>query len=163
MKDNDSYVLDMEISPQDLDVEWLEQPNLMMKYTKKLAELREKRDLIKEEVELTRAQLDREIRESPGEFGLDKINNDVVANTILTIEDFQTLSKKLIRANYEVNVMAGIVQAVEQRKQALENLVRLHGQQYFAGPTVPRNLKEELENRHQAVNRGISEKLKRNK
>jgi len=157
----DSYVLDMEISPQDLDVEWLEQPKLMMKYTKKLAELREKRDLVKEEMELTRAELDREIRESPEEFGLEKINNDVVANTILTVEDYQKVSKKLIRANYEVNVMSGIVQAVEQRKQALENLVRLHGQQYFAGPTVPRNLKEELENRHEAVKKGIANKLKR--
>lgn len=157
----DSYLLDMEISPQDLDVEWLEQPKLMMKYTKKLAELREKRDLVKEELELTRAELDREIRESPEDFGLEKINNDVVANTILTVEDYQKGSKKLIRTNYEVNVMAGIVQAVEQRKQALENLVKLHGQQYFAGPAVPRNLKEELENRHASVKKGIANKLKR--
>jgi len=157
------YVLDMEISPQDLDVEWLEQPKLMMKYTKKLAELREKRDLIKEELDLTKAELDREIRESPADFKLEKINNDVVANTILTVEDYQKGSRKLIRANYEVNVMMGIVQAVEQRKQALENLVRLHGQQYFAGPTVPRDLKEEMENRHKSVNKGIAQKLTRRK
>jgi len=33
------------------------------------------------------------------------------------------------------------------RKSALENLVTLHGQQYFAGPKVPRNIGEEMSNR----------------
>ena len=43
----------------------------------------------------------------------------------------------------------GAVYAFEQRKTSLENLVRLHGQQYFAGPKMPRDLRKEVDRRAQ--------------
>lgn len=51
------------------------------------------------------------------------------------------------------------------RKTALENLVRLHGQSYFAGPRVPRDLAEEREKYNERireeVNAGVANAIKR--
>jgi hypothetical protein len=41
------------------------------------------------------------------------------------------------------------------RKAALENLVQLHGQQYFAGPKMPRDLKEEIRKHKEAQERSV--------
>jgi hypothetical protein len=63
---------------------------------------------------------------------------------------------------YEAEVLQGAVNAVDHRKDALENLVRLHGLQYFAGPKVPRNLSEEREYREEQqkkVDAGVAKKL----
>jgi hypothetical protein len=48
---------------------------------------------------------------------------------------------------------------MEQRKDALENMVRLHGQQYFAGPRIPRNLTEERQAKQKKADTQI--KMKR--
>ena len=47
------------------------------------------------------------------------------------------------------------------RKKSLENLVILHGQQYFAGPKMPRNISEEREIKQKSVNEKIGSGLKR--
>ena len=47
----ESYIEDMSIQPDELDVEWLEQPKLMVKYSALLAEAKERRDLMKEELD----------------------------------------------------------------------------------------------------------------
>jgi hypothetical protein len=51
------------------------------------------------------------------------------------------------------------VNAFEQRKSALENLVRLFGQSYFAGPKMPRDLHWEKEEKEKSVNSGIAKHL----
>lgn len=157
------YNLDMEIQPDELDLEWLDQPKLMVKYTMKLADARMRKDLAKEEVDLIKATLDRKIREKPDRYHLEKITEAVVAATILTLDDYKDVMKKLIRANHEVNILSGVVSAVEQRKQALENMVRLFGQSYFAGPSIPRNLMEERELQQKDSDRRVGKTFKRTK
>ena len=157
------YELDMEINPDELDVEILDQPKLMLKYTKLLATALEVRDLLKEKAELTRAEIDKDIREDPDAYGLAKITETVVSNAILQEEEYQKVQVKLIKANFEVKVLNGVVSAIEQRKGMLENLVKLHGQQYFAGPSVPHNLSELYEKKQKEMNKRMSKKLTREK
>lgn len=155
----EDYIQDMKIEPDELDLEWLGQPQLMVKYSAKLAEAKERRDLMKEEVDLMRAECDRDIRKAPEKFGLEKITETAVSNAILTIDDYKDAQEQLRRANYDVNVLQGVVSAIEQRKAALENMVRLLGQNYFAGPSIPRNLQEEMELKQKESNKKV--KLKR--
>lgn len=155
----EDYIQDMKIEPDELDLELIGQPVLMVKYSAKLSEAKERRDLMKEELDLTRAQCDRDIREEPGKFGLEKITETAVSNIILTLDDFKDAQEQLRRVNYDVNVLQGVVNAIEQRKSALENLVRLLGQNYFAGPSIPRNLQEETELKQKESNKKV--KLKR--
>ena len=53
--------------------------------------------------------------------------------------------------------------AIDQKKSALENLVKLHGQMYFAGPSIPRDLDKEWEKREKEkrVSDGIQARRKK--
>lgn len=139
------YEQDTAIDPDALDTEWLEQPRLMMRYAQFLANSRRELERAKEKLDIIRAELDKEIRTDPEKFGIAKVTEGAINSTILTNSDFQAGQKELNDAQYEVNMAQGAVRAIEGKKDALENLVRLHGQQYFAGPRVPRDLSKEWE------------------
>ena len=159
-----TYEIDMSIDDSALDVECLEQPKLMMKYTAKSAQVKMERDQAKELLDVVRADMDKEIRTNPDKFGIEKLTETVVSNTILTTPAYKTAMKNFLEAKYEADVVAGAVAAIEQRKSMLEALIKLHGQSYFAGPSIPRNLsmeKKMREEQQKKVDSGIATKLKR--
>jgi hypothetical protein len=120
----------------------------MMKYAQISASARKTLDEAKEELEFVRAELDKAIRSNPDRYDIDKITEAVVIATITIHKDYQKASSVLINAKYENDMAYGAVKAIDARKDALENLVRLHGQQYFAGPKVPRDLSFEAQQKH---------------
>lgn len=138
-----NYEKDIRIDETALDVEWLQQPRLMMQYAQYAVEARMKLDQSKESLDIVRAQLDKEVRTDPKSFGIEKITEAVVDNTIIIQDVYKQANEELRQAKYEADMAQNAVRAVEQRKDALENLVKLHGQQYFAGPKVPRDLSYE--------------------
>jgi hypothetical protein len=148
------YEQDVKIDSDSLDIECLEQPTLMLKYTRHLASCEREKDRAKEKLELVRAELDRKIRLNPEKFKIDKLTDKVVENTIPMQDDFIDASDAFIEAKYEWNTARGVVDSIEQRKAMLEAMIRLHGQQYFAGPKVPRDLADEVKkkNMHREVN-----------
>ena len=141
------YERDMFIDDSALDVEWLEQSMLMMRYSTYEADKEREKDLAKEALDLVKADLDRNIRENPDKYGIAKPTETAISNTIISQEEYKEAYHKFLDIQYEYNIAKSATRAVAQRKDALENLVRLHGQQYFAGPRVPRNLHEEVEKR----------------
>lgn len=145
------YERDLYIDESALDVEWIGQPQLMLKYSREYAKAEREVARMKEKISVKRAKLDKEIRIEPEKFGLSdvKITEAVVNNAIITDKEFQKLTEDLIEANYEVNMLKGAVDAVKQRKDALQDLVKLHGQQYFAGPKMPRDLSFEVKQKMQ--------------
>lgn len=132
-----SYEDDMRIDDQMLDVEWLEQPEKMFKYCRIAAQARKELDIAKEAVDIVKARLDNQIRNTPDVFGIGKVTETAVENVILSRDEYIKANNNLMQLRYEADMAAGAVRAMEQRKDALENLVRLHGQSYFAGPRVP--------------------------
>lgn len=142
-----NYERDMEIDPSALDVEWLGQPTLMAKYTKHSAEMKRQADMAKERLNLVQAELDSKIRTSPEEYGIAKVTENSLKAALLQQKEYQDATQEYIDASFEENVAKGVVQAVADRRSALENLVRLHGMQYFAGPNIPRDLDKEWESR----------------
>lgn len=156
-----NYEKDMKIDEDALDIEWLEQPSLMLKYIKLQTQLQKEEELAKEKFELLKAELDKKIRSNPEKFELAKITDSVVQYTILLQNDYTNANTIYIDAKFENNVAKGAVRAMDIRKQSLENLVKLHGQGYFAGPKIPRNLTWEREERQKRVDKNVSEKLRR--
>lgn len=148
-----SYADDVDIDEDALDVCWLEHPRLMMKYSRKAAEAHRTMDLAKEKLDLVYAQLDQAVRSNPKAYDItaEKPTEGAIKAAILTHVDYQIVSTAYIDSKFENAVAAKAVEAFEHRKSALENLVRLHGQQYFAGPSVPRNLHEERQLRDKAA------------
>jgi len=150
-----NYEKDIEIDESALDVECLEQSALMLKYTKYQAETARDEDLAKEHFELVKAELDKEIRNDPDKFDMPKVTESAVNSAILMHENYKKASKRYIEAKFENTVAKGAVRTFDQRKDELENLVRLHGQQYFAGPRVPRDLSDERQKRQKNVDKKI--------
>jgi hypothetical protein len=159
-----NYEEDVRIDPDALDVEWLEQPSLLMRYARNAAECRMEVDRAKELVDVTKAKLDKKIRNDPEAYHVEKVTETAVQAAIISHKDFQAANDSYLTAKFEADIAQGAVNAINQRKDALENLVRLHGLQYFAGPRIPRDLSKEAMAKAQQkkVNAGIAGKMKRN-
>ncbi len=146
-----NYEQDVQIDPKMLEVEWLRQASLTYNYAKHLAHCKKQYDLAKEGVDLARALLDRNIRSKPEKYGLEKVTEQVIQVTILQQDKYKDVSNQLIEARYEVGIANAALSAIESKKSALENLVRLHGQQYFAGPSVPRDITKSWEEKQKQL------------
>lgn len=158
-----NYEQDLHIDDNALDLEWLGQPTLMVKYIQGQASARREVDRLKEKLNVSKAELDREIRLSPDKYGIEKITESVITSTIIIQDEYKKLVKELIDAQYELQMMQGAVAAIDQRKQALENLVKLYGQQYFAGPKMPRDLSYEVKLREQKDRSNSTIQIRRTK
>jgi hypothetical protein len=156
-----NYEQDIEIDETALDVEWLNQPGLMMKYARHSAQMRRELDEAKQNLDITKAEVDKDIREHPDKYKLEKITEGAIFSTILTAKKYQDTNAEYLAAKYESDLAQGAVNAFEQRKSALENLVKLNGQQYFAGPRVPHDISWERQQRQQRSNSNIATKMKR--
>jgi len=154
------YEKDIEIDAELLDSEWLDQPSKMLKYTKHCARMEKERDEAKEALELVKAELDKEIRTNPDKFKVEKITDKVVEATVQMQPAYKEANAEYLEAKFEYNVARGAVDAFDQRKTALENLVRLHNAGYFAGPSVPHDLSAMRAERKLKSEAGIAQKLK---
>jgi len=141
------YEKDMQIDETALDVEWLEQPSLMMRYCRFATEARASVDMAKERLDAIKAQLDTNIRKDPAQYGLEKLTETLISNTVILQPDCIHQQEVLNELKMEDAMAQCAVRALEHRKKALENLVVLHGQQYFAGPSVPRDLTKKYSER----------------
>ena len=136
------YEKDIKIDENFLELEWLDQALLAMKYGKYYAECRKILTLTEEKIKVVRAEL------------IQEANNDPVKcckkekPTVIDIEAYYRTEERHIKAKnewveaqYELDMAEIAKNEISfTRKAALENLVQLHGQQYFAGPEVPHNL-----------------------
>lgn len=159
------YEKDITIDESALDVEWLEQPRLMMKYTKYMSRIERDMDLAKENVDLVKAEIDKEVRTNPESYGIMKVSEGAINNIVIMQTGYKKAMREYVDIKYEYKIASGAVRAVDQRKTALENLVKLHGQQYFAGPSIPRDLTEEWQRREneKRTDARVAEKLRRRK
>jgi len=125
----------LDIDKFNLDTEWIEQPKLYMRYVEKTADAREELDILKDQLSVARAELSLAIRKSPVKYlGDIKVTEGSIAACFDTNKGLQKLNKAIIEKKHEIEVFAGMLTSLEQRKRGLENLVELHGRSYFAEP-----------------------------
>ena len=137
------YEKDTKIDPDALDLECLGQADLMMKYSRHCADMEDVRDRAKENLEFVKAEMDSDIRKNPENYKLEKVTDKAVESLIPLQDHYRSASIAYLDAKHEYNVARGAVDAIEGRKSMLESLIKLHGQSYFAGPNVPRDLNRE--------------------
>lgn len=150
---------DRQIDPDSLDVEWLEQANHFYKYSDALDEAVAIRNNLKTEVErkekeidMLKAKLELEIRSNPDAFDLEKVTDSSVKAAILSsdsyeksLEELFELKSELNEAQNKVSALYTDVNTMQEKKEALKNLVVLLNQQYFCTPSIPRNLTQEFQ------------------
>ena len=143
MRTDINYEQDILIEEDALDIECLNQPSLMLKYCRLKAELDKNEDLARDNRDLIRSEIDKEVREDPEKFGIGKLTEGAITSVVLSDERYGKANQDYINAKFEAKVAAGAVRSFDQRKNMLETLAKLHGQQYFAGPKTPRDLSYE--------------------
>lgn len=156
------YEADLSIDINALEVEWMNQPKLFMHYSKLLADARDSLARAAEKEDVMRAELASDIRKRPTAYEVEKITEAVV-NEIVTrslknefgapssdkdalelIKFYRAAHNTALEQKADTDFLTAAVRAFDQRKDALESLVRLHGQNYFAGPSVPHEVGREF-------------------
>ena len=136
--ENTDYKKDMNIDPQALEVEWLRQSSLYMNYAEKCAMAERRKNSTKEQLEVIKAECDREIRARKIE-AKEKVTESIIEAAIVDNKKHKEGVQLLLTATYEHNILSFVIKALEHRKKALENLVQLYLSGYFSGPKEPRN------------------------
>jgi hypothetical protein len=127
---------ELEIDPDFLDVCLINQAPLLYKYSKMLEDAREQLDILKNQLNLLRSDIAAEIRKAPDKYGLEKITDKAIDLCVDSDDEYQDLYKQYLKQRHEVGVFQSAVFSINQRKESLENLVRLFGSKYFSSPYV---------------------------
>jgi hypothetical protein len=134
----------VDINRDELDIEWLRQPNMMEDACRALADARLAHSGLKADLELCEAELSLHIRKNPEDFSLDKTTEAVISAVILTQEKYQKKLKRLNEAKQSIDVAEALTTALHHKKAALENLVQLQAQGYFSTPKAPPEARERM-------------------
>jgi len=136
-----TYLDDIKIEPDALDLEWVRHPEKYMKWAEKAAQAEDKVKLCKEAMEVIDAKIDKEIREDPT---VEKITDSLIKGRVALDQRHREVLQKYNDALYESNIYSAAVKAMDHRKTSLENLVRLWAGTYFAGPKEPVDIRREF-------------------
>jgi hypothetical protein len=124
-----------DIDLNNLEKEWVDHVNKVRTFTDKSAETKKKEAEAKAAMELAEATLLRDIRNAPDKFGLaPKPTEGAIKNCVLYQKRYKDAERAYIQAKYENDLIDGVVKTLDHRKRALENLVTLWQNGYFAAP-----------------------------
>jgi hypothetical protein len=139
------YKHDCRIDETSLDIEWLNQAELSIQYGEYWAICRRKLTESEEKIKVIRAGLIKEANDNPMKCcKKDKPTVTDIEAYYRTHPEHIKAKNDWVQTQYDCDIAEVAKNEIGfTRKLALENLVRLHGQSYFAGPSVPRNLNEE--------------------
>lgn len=129
-----------------LDEEWMRQSYVVWDEGKEYNRLVFERDTIKRKLDSQIAGLELDIRENPENFGFStqnspgkiKITEGAIQSFLLADEELLEIRKELLEKEFEVNTQKTLLQALHHKKSALEYLVKLYLNGYWAAkPIVP--------------------------
>jgi len=129
-KEELNYKRDVQINPHKLDKEWIAQPALVIDYNEALAYAKNETDKAKEALEIATANAINMIVKTE-----EKRPTEKVMDAMITADPaIQKLTQDLIKARHAEALLVAACRGIDQRGQALSNLVKLHGMNYFAEP-----------------------------
>lgn len=139
LPDGEEYVADyeedMQIDQEALDVEWMRHPKMAFAYSVALAEARIIVKEMKREHKVMIAETILDVKKDPEAYGFEsKPTVDEVKSAAECDEEVEELYANVVNAEREADILAAAVKAIDDKKSALEHLVKLHGQSYFATP-----------------------------
>lgn len=156
---------DREIDPHQLDVECIRQAERTYHWAQASVEASAAEDRAKFQFELVQGRLEMEARQHPERFGLTKITDPGIKAAVRIHKSLIAAYDDWIEAKKQSRLLNAAVNAMEVKKRMLQGLISLHGQQYFAGPDVPRDLvgewKDHQDRTEQSVNKRQRKRTRR--
>ena len=120
-----------------LDEEWVNQPKLYFEYASELALARQELEEARAEFDVVKAETDLAIRSDPADYDLpEKTTEVMIGKALILTEEYADAQKVVFTAKHRVDILSGAQTALDHRKKALENLVDLHGRNYFSSPNI---------------------------
>lgn len=156
-----NYQKDVRIDKDALDREWVQQPQLAMQYSEAAAKAQAEMDWAKDHLEFVKADLDRRIRQLLT-GGDKKPTETVISSSVLLHDECQQASSTYLNAKRTWGIVKVAADAIcDQRKAALENLVKLFGMGYFSTPTV--RDKQGEEGLRRSTRQSVRDRLRKDK
>jgi len=157
-----NYDRDIQIDDAALDLEWCGQAELAMKYGKHWVKCKNVLSEAEEKVKVVRAELINRVNSNPMKFcNKEKPNAADIESYYRRHLRHKEAKQELLEAQFELSMAEIAKNEISfTRKVALENLVKLHGQEYFAGPKMPRNLTEERKAKEDRIKARVAQTLK---
>jgi hypothetical protein len=140
--DQEAFKLDRAIDPSQLDVEAVRQADVFFRWAKKLEKAKYAAAIADAHRKQIDAMLSRKIRKTPNIYGLKTATEKAVDEIVLLDPEYVKALGEKHEADLEMGLLEQAVWSLTQKKAMIEELIKLHGQEYFAGPSVPRNLVE---------------------
>jgi hypothetical protein len=135
---------DISIDKYNLEDEWKRQPYVIYRWAALLAEAEKQVEVIKNRLELERSNLDAKVRTNPSEYGFkdSKVTETAIARALSSNEGLMKTQNELIEARRRYGVINAAYQAINHKRPALENLVKLFLNNYYSEPYVPKEAKD---------------------
>jgi len=161
--------LDIHPDPNRLDECWVGQVRLRLAYGLERAEARKalaqaKTDLAvgKSDLEVTKAELEVTARKTPEKFGIEKVTEGSIAAAVANSEEFQEardrmfdVQRRIDDCQHEVDVLDAALDAIDDRKHSLQDLVKLYLADYYGSPKAPEGAKDRMDDvEKRAVRKG---------
>lgn len=137
----DDLETDIEINKVKLEKEWVRQPQLYLKYAQASAFFQNVLAESEQKAKVLFATLKADCAEDPDTClgkGV-KATNDRCEAYAIQHPDYVKAKQDIIDAKYDADMALAAVFAMQQRKDALENLVRLQGMELRSEPRVEDN------------------------
>lgn len=154
--------LDVQIDPDELDIEWLEFANNYYRYSEAAIRQQTKIKVAERTFDQYKAQTDKDIRAGAKEKG-EKITEAAIANLILLDEGYDEAHDAWLEAKALWEQAQNKAKSMDRKKSSLENLVKLMSMDYFSSPIDPRILTKESikERKQQRVKKKIRNRIKK--
>lgn len=124
----------VQIDEHHLDKECIRLPGDYLKYAQLAAEAKRDVDEAKAELEYVQANLSQQIRNTPGQFGLEKVTESAITGVIALQKPFLAAQTVLGERRHKYEMLQAVVWALDHKKRSLTLLVDLHGMGYFSSP-----------------------------
>ena len=130
---------DVDFDINKLDVEMNRQAPLMLEYSTHLADARKDLDIAKSRLGVLAAEIADSIRADPESYGLEGKASEASIKTLLPNSGNYIAAETRVRVcKHDVDILAGYVVALGDRRKMLEKEVELWLGGYFAEPRISR-------------------------
>lgn len=134
---SDKVKQEIHIDEYNLQKEWLRQSNLVIKYAGLAAKTRKKRDLMDRKIAVRRSQVNILARENPADFfpkPPDRITESLIESAIELDKDYNSHQNERIKLEYRYQIYRNVVDALADKRKALECIQELILSGLYAEP-----------------------------
>ncbi len=126
-----------------LDAEWAKQPGLVEMYSGYKADAREELASFEDDLEVAEAELSLDVRKRPDHYGFSSKPTDPTVKALVAADkEIRKIRARIIKVKHEIDLLTGILSALDSRKSALGDLVDLLAMNYNSTPIAGAGNKE---------------------